>query len=142
MLMVSHDRYFINMLADRILYLTPDGVIEYEGNYDDYLNGRQELVEETKVEEEVSEGYLDYQEKKRYEASKRKVFNRFAKVEELIEANDKKIDELTKVCENPSIATDYVKLTELSNSIEELRNQQDSLMEEWEELQIKMEEYG
>lgn len=142
MLMVSHDRYFINMLADRILYLTPDGVIEYEGNYDDYLNGRQELVEETKVEEEVSEGYLDYQEKKRYEASKRKVFNRFAKVEELIEANDKKIDELTKECENPSIATDYVKLTELSNSIKELRNQQDSLMEEWEELQIKMEEYG
>lgn len=142
MLMVSHDRYFINMLADRILYLTPDGVIEYEGNYDDYLNGRQELVEETKVEEEVSEGYLDYQEKKRYEASKRKIFNRFAKVEELIEANDKRIDELTKECENPSIATDYVKLTELSNSIEELRNQQDSLMEEWEELQIKMEEYG
>ncbi|MCQ2515735.1 MAG: ABC-F type ribosomal protection protein [Saccharofermentans sp.] len=141
MLMVSHDRYFINKLADRILYLTPNGIIDYEGNYDDYLNGRLEVVEEVKVEEEVSEGYLDYQEKKRYEAQKRKIFNRFAKVEELIESNDKKIDELTKECEDPKIATDYVKLTELSNTIEELRNQQDALMEEWEELQIKMEEY-
>ncbi len=141
MLMVSHDRYFINKLADRILYLTPNGVVEYEGNYDDYLNGRQELVAEVKAEEEVSEGYLDYQEKKRYEAQKRKIFNRFTKVEELIESNDKKIDELTLKSADPSIATDYVKLTEISNTIEDLKAQQDALMEEWEELQIKMEEY-
>ncbi len=140
MLMVSHDRYFINKIADRILYLTPNGIVEYEGNYDDYLNGRQEVAEEVSVERVVSEGALDYKEKKRLESQRRKILNRFAKVEELIEANDKKIDEFTKECEDPKYATDYVKLTEFTNAIEALRAEQDALMEEWEELQMTIED--
>lgn len=141
MFMVSHDRYFINKLADRILYLTPNGIIDYAGNYDDYINGRQELVEEVKADRTVSEGYLDYKEKKRLESQKRKIYNRYEKVEKLIEENDLKIDELTKECEDPKIASNYVKLTELTNSIEEIRTQQDELMAEWEELQIQIDEY-
>lgn len=141
MLMVSHDRYFINKLADRILYLTPDGIIEYEGNYDDYLNGRQEVVETIKPEETVSQGSIDYKEKKRLEAERRKVYNRFKKVEELIDANDKKIAELNKEYENPAISTDYTKLTEISNSIEAINQEQESLMEEWENLQMAIDEY-
>lgn len=141
MLMVSHDRYFINKLADRILYLTHDGIKEYEGNYDDYLNGRQEVMEEVKVEETVSQGSIDYKEKKRLESDRRKVYNRFKKVEELIEANDKKIAELNEESADPSISTDYVKLTEISSSIEALNKEQEALMEEWEELQLVIDEY-
>ena len=135
MLMVSHDRYFINKLADRILYLTPNGIIEYEGNYDDYLNGRQEIIEEVKPVETVSQGALDYKEKKRQESERRKVYNRFKKIEELIETNDNKIAELNKEYANPDIATDYPKLTEIANSIEAINKEQESLMEEWEKLQ-------
>lgn len=134
MLMVSHDRYFINKLADRILYLTSDGITEYEGNYDDYLSGRREDTEDVKVEETVSDGYLEYKEKKRVESEKRKVLNRFKKVEELIEAKDKEIDKLNKEYENPEIATDYKKLTEITEAIETLKNEVNALMEEWEEI--------
>lgn len=141
MLMVSHDRYFINKLADRILYLTPNGIIEYEGNYDDYLNGRLDQAEEIKPEETASQGSLDYKEKKRQESERRKVYNRFKKVEELIDLNDKKIADLNREYENPDIATDYPKLTEISSAIEELNKEQEALMEEWENLQITIEEF-
>ncbi len=142
MLMVSHDRYFINKLADRILYLTSDGITEYEGNYEDYLNGRQEVTLEEKVQEPVSQGLLDYKEKKRIEVERRKVLNRFKKVEELIDANDKKLEELNKEYVDPRISSDYAKLTEISNSISEINTNQEELMEEWEELQIQIDEWN
>lgn len=142
MLMVSHDRYFINKLADRILYLTSDGITEYEGNYEDYLNGRQEVTIEEKVQEPVSQGLFDYKEKKRIEGERRKVFNRFKKVEELIDANDKKLEELNKEYVDPRISSDYAKLTEISNSISEINCKQEELMEEWEELQIQIDEWN
>ena len=103
-------------------------------------NGR-EVSEEVIVEETVSKGLLDYKEKKSIEAERRKVNNRFKKVEELIESNDRKLDELNKEYADPSISSNYARLTEISNSIEEINNEQESLMEEWEELQIVIEEY-
>lgn len=75
MIMVSHDRYFINKLADRILYLTPNGVESYSGDYDSFV-ARETIKTEQKTE---SAGHLDYKEQKRLEAEKRKTLNRFAK---------------------------------------------------------------
>lgn len=135
MLMVSHDRYFINKLADRILYLTPTGIIEYEGNYDAYLAGRQNAVKEEKPTAPAEEKGLEYKERKRIEAEKRKNLNRFAKVETLIEETENQIAELTRECENPEIASDYIKLGEISSQIESLRSQLDEYMDEWERLQ-------
>ena len=68
MIMVSHDRYFINKLADRILYLTPNGVESYSGDYDSFV-ARETVKTEQKTE---SAGHLDYKEQKRLEAEKRK----------------------------------------------------------------------
>ena len=65
MLMVSHDRYFINKLADRILYLTHDGIAAFDGNYDDYLENRQVLRAAEKPEEKAEEKGRDYKERKR-----------------------------------------------------------------------------
>ena len=135
MLMVSHDRYFINKLADRILYLTPTGIIEYEGNYDAYLTGRQNAAKEEKPTAPAEEKGLEYKERKRIEAEKRKNLNRFAKVETLIEETENQIAELTRECENPEIASDYIKLGEISGQIESLRTQLDEYMDEWERLQ-------
>lgn len=133
MLMVSHDRYFINRLADRILYLTPDGVMEYTGNYEDYLEARQEVPvkePEPKIEEKAN----DYKERKRLEAEKRKIQNRFAKVEALIEETEQKITALTQESEVPEIASDYIKLGEIMAQIDALHQALDEYMEEWETL--------
>ncbi len=140
MLMVSHDRYFINKLADKIIYLTPNGIIEYKGNYDDYLEGKEKIAAEqkSKGKTETEEKGRDYKEKKRLEAEKRKILNRNNKVENLIETIEKKIAELEKEYDIPEIASDYEKLSEISTQIDALRTELDMLMEEWEELQLEI----
>ena len=91
-LYVSHDRYFINKLADRILYLTPNGVESYRGDYDSFV-ARETVKTEQKTE---SAGHLDYKEQKRLEAEKRKTLNRFAKVEDEISNKESEVEELSK----------------------------------------------
>jgi len=140
MLMVSHDRYFINKLADRILYLTHDGIAAFDGNYDDYLENRQQLRAVTKPEEKAEEKGRDYKERKRQEAEKRKILNRYAKVEELIDTTEKKIAELEAAYDDPGIASDYEKLGEISGQIDALKGELDGLMEEWESLQMVIDE--
>ncbi|MFQ7649493.1 MAG: hypothetical protein ACLRW1_13085 [Clostridia bacterium] len=138
MIMVSHDRYFINKLADRILYLTPNGVESYSGDYDSFV-ARETVKNEQKTE---SAGHLDYKEQKRLEAEKRKTLNRFAKVEDEISSKESEVEELSKKLENPNIATDYVKAGEITDKITELQDEIESLMEEWERLQMIIEESG
>lgn len=138
MIMVSHDRYFINKLADRILYLTPNGVESYSGDYDSFV-ARETIKTEQKTE---SAGHLDYKEQKRLEAEKRKTLNRFAKVEDEISNKESEVEELSKELENSDIATDYVKAGEITDKITELQDKIESLMEEWERLQMIIEESG
>lgn len=138
MIMVSHDRYFINKLADRILYLTPNGVESYSGDYDSFV-ARETVKTEQKTE---SAGHLDYKEQKRLEAEKRKTLNRFAKVEDEISSKESEVEELSKELENSDIATDYVKAGEITDKITELQDKIESLMEEWERLQMIIEESG
>ena len=138
MIMVSHDRYFINKLADRILYLTPNGVESYSGDYDSFV-ARETVKTEQKTE---SAGHLDYKEQKRLEAEKRKTLNRFAKVEDEISNKESEVEGLSKELENSDIATDYVKAGEITDKITELQDKIESLMEEWERLQMIIEESG
>jgi ATP-binding cassette subfamily F protein 3 len=140
MLMVSHDRYFINKLADKIIYLTHDGIKVYDGNYDSYLEGKQALVSTIKSEEIKEEKGLEYKERKRIEAEKRKMLNRYKKVEELIEADEQRVSELEKAFNDPNIASDYARLGEISSEIENLHKEINDLMEEWESLQMKIDE--
>lgn len=140
MLMVSHDRYFINKLADRILYLTHDGIAAFDGNYDDYLENRQQLRAAEKPEEKAEEKGRDYKERKRQEAEKRKILNRYAKVEELIDTTEKKIAELETAYDDPGIASDYEKLGEIAGQMDALKGELDGLMEEWESLQMVIDE--
>lgn len=133
-----HDRYFINKLADRILYLTPHGIMEYTGNYDAFFASRQKATAAKKAEDKPQAKALDYNERKRFEAQRRKTLNRFAKVEEFIVETENKITELTWESDDPEIATDYVRLNEISDQIEALRRELDGYMEEWETLQMEI----
>ncbi len=140
MLMVSHDRYFINKLADKIIYLTDNGVKVFDGNYDNYLEYKESLALTEKSEEKKEERGLDYKERKRIEAEKRKLINRYNKVEELIGANEKKIAKLQAAYNDPEISSDYARLGEISLEIENLSKELDVLMEEWEDLQLRIDE--
>lgn len=139
MLMVSHDRYFINKLADRILYLTEDGFVSYSGNYDDFLAGRETAVT---AEKKTADKSLDYKEQKRIEAQKRKALNDLKKAETAIADLETAISEKEAELLKPEVAADYVKAAEITEEMNSLNEQLENLMQEWERLQIQAEESG
>jgi len=112
----------------------------FDGNYDDYLEGKNALKASKGTEEIKEERGRDYKERKRIEAEKRKILNRYNKVEELISEAEQKIDELEKLYNDPKIASDYGRLEEISADMDALHREIDCLMEEWESLQIKIDE--
>jgi len=139
MLIVSHDRYFINKLATRILHMEQNGVISYDGNYDYYVEKRK--VAEDEVKKPETKAANDYQEQKRLAAQKRKVQNQFARTETRIAEVEDEIKELTAQLELPEISMDYVKAMEITKEIDGLNNELEQLYEDWERLQIEMEEF-
>ncbi len=141
MIMVSHDRYFINKLADRIIYLTNDGLESFSGSYDDFCaaHGSTDIINE---EKKSSEKGLDYKEQKRLEAQKRKTLNDFKKTEDKISELENEIAKIGEELSKPEIATDFVKAAELSEKSEKLSAELDKCFESWEELQTIIEENG
>lgn len=130
MLVVSHDRYFINKLATRIIHMTDRGEESYIGNYDDYLSHIS--PKETAEKKQTSN---DYQEQKKIAAQKRKVQNRLKSIEEEIDSAEEKIKTLTLELETPEVSSDYIKAMEISKEIEKLNNNIEELYTEWGELQ-------
>ncbi|PWM33761.1 MAG: ABC transporter [Clostridiales bacterium] len=143
-LYVSHDRYFINRTAHRILELTGHTLVEYLGNYDYYLQKKAELSSSAAGNADASSASaafgsasasrLSWQEQKEKEAARRKKQNALKKCEDQIaslEARDKEIDDAIA---DPSIATDVAALQSLSAQKEEIAEKLLSLMEEWERL--------
>lgn len=130
LLMVSHDRYFINSLATRIIRLEKNCAVSYEGNYDDYVGNFATVeVKENKT------GAVSYKEQKRLEAEKRKLKNDLKKAEERIFEAETEIERLNE--ELASVATDYVKSAEISEQISEKTIMLEALYSEWEQLQEK-----
>ena len=127
MLIVSHDRYFINKLADKIYKISKNGSKEYIGNYDDYLQNEEAVI----IEKDEKPKNLSYIEKKEKEAQERKRQNRIKKIEEEIQKNDEEIKSLEELSNMQEYATDYTKAMELSQKIEELKKQNEVLFEEW-----------
>ncbi|MDO4600823.1 MAG: ABC-F type ribosomal protection protein [Eubacteriales bacterium] len=140
-LYVSHDRYFINQTATRILDLTNQAVVNYIGDYDYYLEKKDELTEKyapSQAEEaevkNISESKLTWQQQKEEEARKRKLANELKKVEariEELETRDKEIDETLVL---PDVCTNVARCTELSREKEAVLKELEALYERWEEL--------
>lgn len=130
MLIVSHDRYFINKIASRIIELTPSGVNEYLGNYDEYLE--KKLIADQTVKKQVKDTpkVNDYKLKKELQSQLRKAKTRYAKVEQEIEIVETQLAEI----EEEMATADYQQLLDLTASLEEKTTLRDSLYEEWEEL--------
>ncbi len=136
---ISHDRYLINKLADRIYYLTPDGVKEYRGSYDAYTLATENAAQ-IKQEEKTAkpEKVNDYKLKKERESERRKLNTKVTRAEAEIEQLDALIGE--KTAELTGL-TDYQKAMDISTEIEELRAKQEQAMQAWEEASLALEEF-
>ncbi|MBE5874229.1 MAG: ABC-F family ATP-binding cassette domain-containing protein [Lachnospiraceae bacterium] len=139
-LYVSHDRYFINRTAHRILELTGERFVNYIGNYDYYLEKRDILSASTQATlpnpsvESVSEVKQDWKAQKEEQAKQRKKENDLRKCEEKIAALENRIAEIDAEMSDPAIGTQVLKLQDLSKEQATLKEQLDSLYEEWELL--------
>ena len=140
-LYVSHDRYFINQTASRILELTNTKLINYLGNYDYYEEKKEELTatfapkeEKAKAEKTTSSNKQDYLERKAEAARIRKLKNDISKVEEKIKKYEDRLNELDEMVAYPSVSTNSAKLNEIGKEQNEISDKLDKLMEEWEIL--------
>lgn len=137
-LYVSHDRYFINKTATRILEISSNGLTSYPGNYQDYLAqkekekiAKQQTTEKT---ENVTTSKLSWQQQKEEQAKQRKKENRLKKVEEQITELEECQEELSSQMALPENSTDPAKLLELSNEQSKIASSLKKLYEEWETL--------
>ena len=140
-LYVSHDRYFINQTASRILELTNTKLINYLGNYDYYQEKKDELtatfaptITKTKEQKTVSANKQDYLERKAEASRIRKLKNDISKVEEQIKKYEDRLNELDDMVQDPNVATNSAKLNKISKEQNEISDKLDQLMEEWEIL--------
>ena len=141
-LYVSHDRYFINRTATRILDLTCGQLIGYLGNYDYYLEKKETLEQKLLPKndtpdlktEPVSETKLDWQAQKELQAKARKKENDLKKCEEKIARLEDKLSEIDQQMQLPEIATSVFKLQELTAEQDAINSQLSELYEQWELL--------
>ena len=140
-LYVSHDRYFINKTATRILDLTNKKLVNYIGNYDYYLEKKEELTEiyapkeEEKVTvEAVSATKLDWKQQKEEQARIRKRENELKKTEKAIEELETRDAQIDEEMSDPQVATNVAKCVELSKEKAEIAEKLEELYEKWEEL--------
>lgn len=147
-LYVSHDRYFINRTAHRILDLTEGQFVSYVGNYDYYLekhdtvmaaieaNAPQNADADSAVAAKAAESEvkLDWKAQKEEQARLRKKENDLKKCEEKIAELEARISEIDTEMSDPAIGTQVAKLQELSKEQAACQEQLEKLYEQWEEL--------
>ena len=148
LLVVSHDRYLINKLADRIVWLDKTGTVNIDGNYDKYIElktAKEEAqqtaqAEQTKAVTELKKN--DYKERKERESTLRKLNGALKRCEQAIEDVETKTAELAEQMSNPEIATDYEKASKLSEEIAVLKEKEDELTAQWMELSEQIEVFS
>lgn len=135
MLIISHDRYFINKLADRILVLTPNGMVQYLGNYDYYAE-KIMMVEKaiTEQKQRTEKKPNSYELEKQERAKERKRLNNINKLEEKINTLDEEIAELNTQLSSDEVISDYEKLLELTAELERKQNELEEAYEQLDEL--------
>ena len=149
-LFVSHDRYFIQKTATKILDLTGNALLSYDGDYAWYLE-KKETVEQLHLKPQVSgssgtktqsEAKTDWKEQKEREAKRRKIENNYNKTEEEIHTIEQRLSLIDDTMNLPEYATDVGKLTELAKEKEQLERELEHAMEAWETYAEQLEQFS
>lgn len=134
-IMVSHDRYLLNSVPDKIIEMKPDEIIIYKGNYDYYKEHLQiEQKENATKPETKSNVAIKYEESKKNKAQDRKRRAKLMNTEKEMETLQFKIDELKKCIEEPEVSSDYARLSEILEEIRIKKEQLEELENLWLEL--------
>ncbi len=137
-LFISHDRYFINKVADKVVDLDSKGCITYKGDYSYYLSKKPAYQAETEdkygTEDQSSEQKNDWMKQKEDKSNQKKQQKRLETVEKEIEKIEIRIQEISGLLEKPEVFTDHVKCQVLHDEDEQLKLELDELYIEWGEL--------
>lgn len=135
---ISHDRYFLNKVVDKILVLDENGVTEYLGNYDYYIEKKRQLSEMNKEENTETKTKTQLKEEKRKEKEQREIErrskNKIKKLEDDIEQTEKKIAGLDMMLCQEEIYSNPEKSKEINLEKSELEDKLSSLYEKWEQI--------
>ncbi len=133
-IMVSHDRYLLNRVPTKIIEMFPDHLTSYEGGYDDYMRLKEEIAVPVKEEKKPSANETVYYRSKQQKSEEAKRRNRLKAVEQEISDCDERLAEIEQEMADPATCADYEKMSALCAEMEELKNRQNDLMDEWAEL--------
>ncbi len=135
-LYISHDRYFINQTAQKIIELTKDKAVTYLGNYDYYMEKLEENKTEEKTQETVTEteNKIDWKKQKEIQAQQRKKENQIKKLENEISETEDKITELDELLATEEVYTNSMRSREVYEEKEALEEKLMTLYEEWENI--------
>lgn len=149
LLFVSHDRYFINELANKIVVAKDGQAKIYEGNYTYYLSekAKEEAAQEETAAQEapvvkaVSENKLSYQEQKKRDSEKRKLERQVAQAEKDLEELEAKEQEIQEAMADPAIAADFSKLGPLQEDLTAVQEKISQVSQAWEDASLALEEF-
>ncbi|PIE92040.1 ABC-F family ATP-binding cassette domain-containing protein [Bacillus fungorum] len=144
LLFVSHDRYFINRVTTTVVELSTEGAQEYLGDYDYYVEKKNEMIEraeleqedETPVQKTVAQEKLNYLEEKERKKLERQRTRKIKELEQNIVEFEEEIATLEDQLCLPEIYADYEKASEITTKKQTLQEQLDACMAEWEELHL------
>lgn len=136
MLVVSHDRYFINKLSTRVLSIGMGGAESFDGGYDDYAARiAEQSAEKPKTAKTVGKGGEDYKRRKERESELRRTATAIKRCEKRINELDELIANTNAEMSTPEAAADYARVMELTETLGKLNGEQTELMLQWEELE-------
>ncbi|QWG48631.1 ABC transporter ATP-binding protein [Bacillus mycoides] len=144
LLFVSHDRYFINRVTTNVVELSTEGAQEYLGDYDYYVEKKNEMIERAELEQEdevpvqkvVAQEKLNYLEEKERKQLERQRTRKIEELEQNIVGLEEEIATLEDQLCLPEIYADYEKASEITTKKQTLQEQLEACMAEWEELHI------
>lgn len=137
LIFISHDRYFVNKIADSLLIFEKNKVVYFEGTYDEYIQSKTDEDEKTdiftenKIKNTTNEYFLSKE--------RNRIKNKIKKLESEISNFEDKIKLLEQELQNPENASNYIKLTEIQDEIQDVNNKIEEKMEEWANLENELE---
>ncbi len=142
-IIVSHDRYFLQKIPTRMFELTPEGIKEYLGKYDYYLEKKAQEEEALAMGSRGQDSFAqtsskeERANKKAQEAEERRLRREIERLEKDIETKENRVAEIEELMQKPEYLTDFTKLTKLSEEMSKLKEDINESYEKWESLQVE-----